>query len=549
MKSKAALEIANTQGRFMYYYNNGQYDKIVDELFSKDPDVSIKLHDEKFFARGRDKIGEAFVILEQKNNQETVPQKDLHMINTPIIKVSERELTAQATWTTLSFVLKRQEKSTAEPFVTRFDLDYVKEDGRWKILHMEWYIYLSLNPWEVSSVEIGDWIDGDFRDELYVPTYQGNSASQDWWDIIRLQNRFTHARRRKAALRFAKNAEAYFYIPDLMNAPAVGYDQVCQALDALDKLEIQNEKLYLNTFLFTNPVIEVSTDGQSAEGVWLGMNIGIRGPAFGCEPPYPVVANFLYLDQKFVKEDGVWKYQQFDAKVLFRAPVWDFDPASTAGLIAHDRAWHYPPEATGFGTPEDFLEIENNQGFWVNTLKSARPNEFVDRLVAYKDPGVEYHTHDPFMEAHDFELAKKANNVVGAMGIENYRIQARLIEDIKAPQPHHPSCHTTTTPLIEVHEDGEHATAFWFDFGWTLFAEGFNLPPEEWHANPCFARYAQQYAKDHRGQWKIQKFSWYPMFRFKTMWPFKPDNLRGWAGSETNEPWPMPFERYINEDL
>lgn len=546
MKAQSALEIANTQGRFMYFYNNKQYDRIVDELFSSASDACVKFHDEKVNAYGKTAIRAAFEGISKQFGESKV----LHMINSPIIQVSERNLSAQATWTTLSFVLKgSREEREAEPVVTRFDLDYVKEKGHWKILHLEWYMFLSLNPWKCPAGDDSDWINRQIQPLLPVPEETGSTRSEDWWAIVKLQNRYTHDRRKDMDRYFSKAEDASFYLPVYLDGPATGYKSICQALNRLDQMEEDNEKLYLSTLLLTNPVVEVDPDGVHARGAWLGMNIGIKGPAFGEEPPYPVEVYFLYLDQKFVKEDGIWKFHTFNAQKLFGAPVWHFDPASTAGLIAHDRRWHYPPVATRAGTPEDYLEIENIQGWWVNTLKSARPSEFVDRLVAVKSEGVEYHTHDPFMEADDSGLRRKANNVVGAKGVENYREQARLIEAIKQQQPHHPSCHTTTTPLIEVDEDGEHATAFWFDFGWTMFAEGFDLPPEEWHANPCFARYAQQYIKDQNGKWKIWKFSWYPLFRFNSMWPFKPEAVRGWAGSETAEPWPMPFERYVNEDL
>lgn len=555
MKSKAALEIANTQGRFTFYYNNGQYDEIVSELFASQPEISLRLHDEKILARGADQIRKALSSLMQEDSQDHSAQKYFHMINSPIIKVSERELSAQATWTTLSFILKKELSADgcakkAEPVVTRFDADYVNENGCWRILNLEWYVFLSLNPWECPTCGVTDWVDRDFKDKFHIPPYLGNTTPEDWWAIIELQNRYAHSCRQNAEEQFSTADDASLYLPMYMDAPAVGHDAIRAVFARLKEMEAANERLYLSILLSTNPVIEVSEDGLHAEGVWFGLNYGIQGPAFGNqEAPYPVRTQFVVLNQKFVKEDGIWKFHTFDMEVLFFAPTWHFDPANTAGLIGHDRVWQYPPAHTDVGTPEDFLEIENIQGQWVYALKSAKNGEVVDKLVAYDDPDIAYHTNDPFMEATTYSMQRVANNVVGAKGIDGFRIKSRELEDIKNAQPHHPSCHTTTTPLIVVHEDGSHATAYWFDFGWTMFAEGFGLPPEQWHANPCFARYAQEYAKDAKGKWKIQKLNYFPLFRLNTMWTFKEENIRGWAGSNTKEPWPLAFERYINEDL
>ena len=292
-----------------------------------------------------------------------------------------------------------------------------------------------------------------------------------------------------------------------------------------------------------------NSDGNHAQGAWLGISIGIKGPAFGYDTICVVSVRFLIFNQEFVREDGVWKFYKFNAKTLFEAPEWQFDPATNAGLISHNRCWHYPPDPTSNGTASDFQEIENIQGYWVHTLKCNKSGELVEQVVAFENPEVEYHTHDPFMEAKSFTLERTNNPVVGAIGIENFRIKARELDTMFSEQGHHVGSHITTTPYIEVHEDGVHATAFFLDFGWTLLAEAFHLPPEKWAANPSLGRYAQEMVKDSNGQWRILKFNFYPVFRLMSMWPFKDEKIRGWAGSGSGDSWPKPFESYVNDNL
>ena len=556
MKADAVVRIANAQGRFTIYYNNGEYDRIVDELFAKNPDVSINLRDAKLFGRGVEQIRNVLKEIAKRKADAPYKHKELHMINSPIVRVSSKEKTAQAIWATMSYIIKPNESASddtiiAEPLTTRMDVDFINEDGEWRIQNLDWYIYTSLNPWECPKGELSNWANNDSA-RLSVPAYSDKTCAKDWQEIQRLQSGYSQARRRNAKALFAKRPDTSFYLPGLTDKVVTGYDDVCALLDSFEALEEKNAKLYLNTLLTMNPVIEIGADGVSAEGSWLGISISILGPAYGNsdEKPCPVAIRFLEFKQSFVKEDGIWKYLRFRVDTLFCTPEWIFDPAVKAGLISHDRRWQYPPEYVGAGTPDDVYEIENVQGYWVHTLKIvAGQGEIVNQVVAFEDPGVEYHTHDPFMEAHDFNMERTNNNVVGAIGIDNYRIKAQELDTMMRDQGHHASSHITTTPYIVVHEDGIHATAYFLDFGWTLRAEAFGLPPEKWDANPGFARYAQEMVKTVDGRWRILKFSWFPIFRFQSAWPFKDENIRGWAGSKSPDNWPKPFEKYVNDCL
>ena len=143
-----AREIANLQGRYIYYLQAHQYDKIV-ELFAQREPVSIEMDNlGKFLGRG--KVTQVFTkVLKPLYTMKGA--MGLHMLTTPVVEVHPSRRRAWGMWHTLGcntqpdFVGKDTEV-TAEPELIalwqqgKYFIDFVREDGEWRWQNFRWYV-------------------------------------------------------------------------------------------------------------------------------------------------------------------------------------------------------------------------------------------------------------------------------------------------------------------------------------------------------------------------------------------------------------------------
>jgi SnoaL-like domain len=143
-----AREIANLQGRYIYYLQAHQYERIV-EMFACKEEVSVEMDNLGKFI-GRDKVRDVFL----KVLQPLYTMKGamgLHMLTTPVIEVHPDGRRAWGMWHTLGcntqpdFVGEDTEM-TADPVLIamwqqgKYFVDFVKEDGEWKWKDFRWYV-------------------------------------------------------------------------------------------------------------------------------------------------------------------------------------------------------------------------------------------------------------------------------------------------------------------------------------------------------------------------------------------------------------------------
>jgi len=132
----AITEIANLQGRYMYYLEAHRYDDVL-ALFADDPEVSVEIGEGGVY-RGRAKVEAMF--LHVLRPFFTLPgMMPLHMLTTPVIEVNRDGLRGRGMWQTLgcnSFPGDEGLKAVWQQGT--YDNAYVKQDGAWKILRMRW---------------------------------------------------------------------------------------------------------------------------------------------------------------------------------------------------------------------------------------------------------------------------------------------------------------------------------------------------------------------------------------------------------------------------
>ena len=144
------IEIQSLQSKYIHYLFKQRFDRIVDECFAKNlPDVSVEFSDSGVY-RGLESVRALYRSFEVTK---TIPGFFiLHMTVNPVIEIAKDGLSARSHW--LSPGAAGSDKSAAWIWGT-FYVDYVKEDGRWRIAHSN-LVPLFRNRYETSWAQAPD---------------------------------------------------------------------------------------------------------------------------------------------------------------------------------------------------------------------------------------------------------------------------------------------------------------------------------------------------------------------------------------------------------
>jgi len=144
------IEIQKLQSKYIHYLFKQRFDRIVDECFAKNlPDVSVEFSDSGVY-RGLESVRALYRSFEVTK---TIPGFFiLHMTVNPVIEIAKDGLSARSHW--LSPGAAGSDKSAAWIWGT-FYVDYVKEDGRWRIAHSN-LVPLFRNRYETSWAQAPD---------------------------------------------------------------------------------------------------------------------------------------------------------------------------------------------------------------------------------------------------------------------------------------------------------------------------------------------------------------------------------------------------------
>ncbi len=143
-----AREIANLQGRYIYYLQAHQYDQIV-EMFARHEPVSIEMDNLGKFI-GREKAADVFLTV-LKPLYTMKGAMGLHLLTTPVIEVHPDGRQAWGMWHTLGcntqpdFVGKDTEMTGDPELIAmwqqgKYFIDFIKEEGEWKWQNFRWYV-------------------------------------------------------------------------------------------------------------------------------------------------------------------------------------------------------------------------------------------------------------------------------------------------------------------------------------------------------------------------------------------------------------------------
>lgn len=134
-------EICNLQGRYNHYLQTGQLKDKMAELFAfSNPGVKVEMCDSGLW-EGPAKVGELFKHM-AGSKYGMAGSLMVHMLLTPVIEVAKDGRTAKGMWNSFGTNTYKAFDGSLEAMwqLGKYDLTFIKEDGKWKYLEFKWYV-------------------------------------------------------------------------------------------------------------------------------------------------------------------------------------------------------------------------------------------------------------------------------------------------------------------------------------------------------------------------------------------------------------------------
>jgi len=146
-------DISNVASSHEYYHGAFLHKREIEEIFSKRDDISWKNNNDYY--KNRKSVWNFYA----EGIKQANPLGALwyHMLTTPIIQVAADGQTAKAIWMSFGNVsgATGEGKAMSQWTEEKYGMDFIKEDGKWKIWHLRTYVeYYSPfdKSWTVSNL-------------------------------------------------------------------------------------------------------------------------------------------------------------------------------------------------------------------------------------------------------------------------------------------------------------------------------------------------------------------------------------------------------------
>lgn len=495
-------------------------------LFSAAEDVSVCVPELGADIRGQEAVAEFL-----SRSGAWRGRGKVHLLHSAAYR-SEDETHLRGHWNTYSFCLQQEDDAGRFHSVRfsylRFCVDFRREPEGWRILRLDCRRVLSVDPWDYTPEPESAVLDRP--DDLSGICLCGGAPCPDGENYVALRNLtglFCHNGPLKAKRYMAKEG-TYLDIPTVIPA-ARGYDAVCAALDEWERLERENG-LYLTVQMGTSPVFEM-TGGDSARSSVLTLCIDTKGRLFGYDhSPYPTVFRLALLCFEYAREADGWKIRSVTQRLLANLdPVEQAINSGKRIVMMEQENRVCVRETCRTGAAADVFAVESILPEWTERLKRS---DLPDFKTMYMDNG-----------RRDLAILL-SRGFFGAEAVAEHC--ETLINSFIKKYPtmkKYPQFHTGNTPVIEISEDGDHAVAAWFDFGWGNIGAGvlYDDGVRERNYFPGVGKYYHSYIKEN-GQWKMYRLGWYPLMGDFTPWSYRIGETGGWASMDTDAPWPLPLQ-------
>lgn len=158
------MQIQNVMGKHMFYHAAGKHGEELDEIWAKKHEITwsgnggswvgptvrkayVESHDQSY-QQDLERVIKLHPEIENKKENWGIGTMILHTLTTPIIEVAEDGETAQGVWYSPGIVTEIGRDGNPVPLNMweRYGVDFVKEDGEWKIWHIHMYYDLTFAP-------------------------------------------------------------------------------------------------------------------------------------------------------------------------------------------------------------------------------------------------------------------------------------------------------------------------------------------------------------------------------------------------------------------
>lgn len=151
-RTQAVTQIQNVFGKLQFLHTAGRDMEAIPFYAQKTPGVKI-YRGEQGYWEGPDAARKTRTISSKGDHTGIMP---IHLLTTPIIEVARDGKTAKGVWVAAGLLL-RKDRQTGEPKATwewdRYGIDWVKEDGQWRLWHHHIYRIFHGVDWD------GKWAD------------------------------------------------------------------------------------------------------------------------------------------------------------------------------------------------------------------------------------------------------------------------------------------------------------------------------------------------------------------------------------------------------
>ncbi|OGO42318.1 MAG: hypothetical protein A2137_02025 [Chloroflexi bacterium RBG_16_58_8] len=151
-RARDYLEICQLQSLYSHLYHLGQRAEIPSLFAQKTPGVSLEIEDSGVY-EGIEGVKRMWTTVFSEKAHLTEGFMAVHMTLNPIIEINRDGTRARGLWHSHGFASMKV-KGQVTPFLClgKYDMEYVKEDGRWKILKFVYRLNF-MSPFKKGWVE------------------------------------------------------------------------------------------------------------------------------------------------------------------------------------------------------------------------------------------------------------------------------------------------------------------------------------------------------------------------------------------------------------
>ncbi len=530
-------DMENVQGLFITYFNANKLDKI-NALLTGDCALTIEYDDVFYTANGAEEAAAVLQSIQKLRDDSSV--FDLHLNHSPNFVVNSEGNGGRTSYDTYSYFISKAAPFTCETCFTHMDTEYKMVNGEMKIAAMTWQYMESFKPAAYENTKTA--IDFSY-DKVSVQDAAVKTNAKDFTDIQRMMAYFYESDLRDVKDYFIDAEDTVLDLANLFETPSKGKEAIDATLDKLAEMEEANEGKYISLYYQMDPTINVSADGNTAEGWFWSQTFEFKGKAFdNTNEKVPVVRNLCQIHCDYSKVDGVWMINSFVVTPLVSLP--EIAYKSVVGPLGGDRLssdqpnWYAPIDTKGTKNSDyvaDQFTIENMITGWVSSLKRAEIMKMSEKCIL---PNPDCYLSFKTLNFNAPDYVKREDVINRLQRFDSDSVGAELV----------PPFHTVTTPCIEFSEDGQSAKAVWAEHTYTNVSLVLKANPiwavedipegETAYFNAC-GKYFWELEKID-GKWTVKHW-YFESVAALTQLNTSPEISRGFTKGDRFEKYPQPF--------